>query len=90
MRVLLGDPDRAWRVADLATQARASYGHVSNVRKALLEKEWLEVREDGAVLIQPAALLKTWRESYRRPVGQSITGYTHLMEGSSTSGCGVS
>ncbi len=29
LRVLLRDPDRAWRVADLATQARASYGHVS-------------------------------------------------------------
>lgn len=78
LRVLLRDPDRAWRVADLATQARASYGHVSNVRKALLEKEWLEVREGGAVLIQPDALLKTWREHYRRPAGRSITGYTHL------------
>ena len=78
LRVLLRDPDRAWRVADLAAQANASYGHVSNVRKALLEREWLDVRDNGPVLIQPAALLKTWRESYRRPAGQSITGYTHL------------
>ena len=78
LRVLLRDPDRAWRVADLAAQANASYGHVSNVRKALLEREWLDVRDDGAVLVQPAALLKTWRENYRRPAGQSITGYTHL------------
>ena len=78
LRVLLGDPDRAWRVADLAAQANASYGHVSNVRKALLEREWLEVRDDGAALLQPEALLQTWRESYRRPAGQSITGYTHL------------
>ena len=78
LRVLLRDPDRAWRVAELATRANASYGHVSNVRRALLEREWLEVRDDGAVLIQPAALLQTWRENYRRPPGQSITGYTHL------------
>ena len=78
LRVLLRDPDRAWRVADLAAQANASYGHVSNVRKALLEREWLDVRDDGAVLIQPDALLQTWRENYRRPAGQSITGYTHL------------
>ena len=78
LRVLLRDPDRAWRVADLAAQANASYGHVSNVRKALLEREWLEVRDDGAVLIQPDALLQMWRDNYRRPAGQSITGYTHL------------
>ena len=78
LRVLLRDPDRAWRVADLAAQANASYGHVSNVRKALLVREWLEVRDDGAVLIQPDALLQMWRDNYRRPAGQSITGYTHL------------
>ena len=78
LRALLRDPDRTWRVADLAAQAHASYGHVSNVRKALLEREWLEVRDDGAALLQPEALLQTWRENYRRPPGQSITGYTHL------------
>ena len=78
LRALLLEPGRAWRVADLAAQAQASYGHVSNVRKALLEREWLEVRDDGAVLVQPDALLKTWREGYRRPGGASITGYTHL------------
>ena len=78
LRVLLRDPDRAWRVADLAAQANASYGHVSNVRRALLEREWLEIRDDGAVLSQPDALLQTWCESYRRPAGQSMTGYTHL------------
>lgn len=78
LRVLLRDPDRAWRVTELAAQANASYGHVSNVRKALLEREWLEVRDDGAVLIQPGALLETWRDGYRRPAGHSITGYTHL------------
>ena len=78
LRVLFRQPGRAWRVADLAAQARASYGHVSNVRKALLAREWIEVGEDGVVLVQPAALLQTWRESYRRPAGELITGYTHL------------
>ncbi|MDE0003262.1 MAG: hypothetical protein OXQ29_11260 [Rhodospirillaceae bacterium] len=78
LRVLLREPGRAWRVADLAAQARASYGHVSNVRKALLAREWIEVGEEGVVLIQPDALLQTWRESYRRPAGESVTGYTHL------------
>ena len=78
LRALIREPGRAWRVADLALQARASYGHVSNVRKALLAREWIEVGEDGLVLVQPDTLLQTWRENYRRPSGKSITGYTHL------------
>ena len=78
LRVMLRDPDRAWRVTDLAEKANASLGHVSNVRKALLEREWIEKRANGVVLVQPDALLKTWRENYRRPSGHRITGYTHL------------
>jgi len=78
LRVMLREPDRAWRVTDLAEKANASLGHVSNVRKALLEREWIEKQADGVVLVQPDALLKAWRENYRRPSGHRITGYTHL------------
>ena len=78
LRVMLQDRNRSWRVTDLAEKANASLGHVSNVRKALLEREWIEKQPDGVVLLQPDALLKTWRENYRRPVGHRITGYTHL------------
>lgn len=77
LRVLLRKPDRAWRVAALAAEANASYGHVSNVRKALLAREWFEDQEEGGVLVHPDRLLKTWRENYRQPAGRSITGYTH-------------
>ena len=42
LRATLREPGRAWRVADLAKKANASLGHVSNVRKALLEREWIE------------------------------------------------
>lgn len=76
LRVLLREPDRAWRVAELANLARASYGHVSNVRKALLEREWIKVESGGVVLAQPNALLQEWRASYRRPVCETISGYT--------------
>ena len=76
LRVLLRDPDRAWRVTDLAEAANASLGHVSNVRKALLEREWIERRDNGIVLVQPGALLGAWREEYRQPAGQSISRYT--------------
>lgn len=76
LRALLRDPDRTWRVTDLAEAANASLGHVSNVRKALLEREWIEKRDNGIILVQPDALLRTWREDYRQPASQSISRYT--------------
>ena len=80
LRVLLRDPDRPWRVADLSAESGASYGHVSNVRKALLEREWAEDVDGGIVLIRPGTLLENWRESYRRPTAETeiFSGYTHL------------
>ena len=76
LRVLLRDPERAWRVADLAEAANASLGHVSNVRRALHEREWIEKRDNGIILVQPDVLLRTWREKYRQPAGQRISKYT--------------
>ena len=81
LRVLLHDPARPWRVTDLAEAANASLGHVSNVRKALLNREWVEIRDDGLVLVQPDALLKSWSENYRQPAGRRISGYTVLHGG---------
>ena len=78
LRVLLRDPARAWRVTDLAEAANASLGHVSNVRKALLDREWVEIRDDGLALVQPDALLKSWRENYRQPASHHTSGYTVL------------
>ena len=76
LRVLLREPERAWLVADLAEAANASLGHVSNVRKALYEREWIEKQDAGIILVQPYALLRKWREEYHRPSGQSINRYT--------------
>ena len=76
LRALLRDLDRAWRVTDLAEAANASLGHVSNVRKVLLEREWIEKRDYGINLVQPDALLRTWRENYRQPTDQRISRYT--------------
>ena len=78
LRVLLRDLDRTWRVAELAEEANASFGHVSNVRKILLEREWAKIGEKGIILIRPDSVLQSWRANYRRPVGRRIYGYTHL------------
>ena len=45
LRVLLRDPKRPWRVAELAEVADVSLGHVSNVRSGLIEREWAKVSE---------------------------------------------
>lgn len=78
LRALLREPDRPWLVTDLAASANASLGHVSNVCKALLEREWVDRRHDGIVLTQPDALIRTWRENYRRPRAERFDAYTHL------------
>ncbi len=78
LRVLLRDLGRTWRVAELAEEANASFGHVSNVRNILLEREWAKIGKKGIALIRPDSVLQSWRANYRRPVGPRIYGYTHL------------
>ncbi|MDE0658567.1 MAG: hypothetical protein OXI79_02845 [Gammaproteobacteria bacterium] len=78
LRALLREPDRPWLVTDLAASANASLGHVSNVCKALLEREWVDRRHDGIVLTRPDALIRTWRENYLRPRSDRFDAYTHL------------
>ncbi len=78
LRVMLRDPDQAWRVVELAEKAQASLGHVSNVRKALLSRELIEKGDEGVVLINPDGLLKMWRENYRQPRGHRIKEYTRF------------
>ena len=78
LRVMLRDPERAWRVAELAGAAGASLGHVSNVHRALLDREWAERRRGGVVLSNPDSALDAWRAAYRPPDGDLKRLYTSL------------
>ena len=78
VRIMLQDPHRQWRVTELAEAADVSLGHVSNVRKALIDREWAEEFSNGVALTKPNALLDAWRENYNRPSGRQMTFYTHL------------
>lgn len=78
LRIMLRNPKRAWRVTELANAANASFGHVSNVRKALLNREWAKDISDGVTLVDPDGLLDAWRSAYRRPDGNLIRFYTSL------------
>lgn len=78
LRLLLAEPHRAWRVAQLAGHAQVSFGQVSNLRKSLLDAEWAVIEKDGLRLIKPQALLAAWRQAYRLDTARSASCYTLL------------
>lgn len=78
MRTMLRDPARAWKVAELSEASLVSLGHVSNVRKSLLDRGWAEVSDEGIFLSNPNALLDAWREEYVPPAGARRGFYTTL------------
>lgn len=82
LRLMLRDPRRSWRVAELAKAAGVSLGHVSNVRSGLLDREWARVGDGGLHASAPDALLDAWRDAYEPPAGKRIGFYT-VMHGSS-------
>jgi hypothetical protein len=78
LRILLRNPKQVWRVSDLAREADVSLGHVSNVRTALLDREWAEVVPAGLHLTAPDGLLDAWRSSYEGPNAHQLRFYTTL------------
>lgn len=64
LRVLLSHPGKRWRVQALAREAGVSLGHVPNVTRRLLDREWVQAEPGGLVLIQPRALLQEWAQNY--------------------------
>lgn len=78
LRLLLAEPYRAWRVAQLAEHAQVSLGQVSNLRKSLLDAEWAVVDTDGLRLAKPLELLAAWRQVHRLDPARSESCYTLL------------
>jgi hypothetical protein len=65
VRVLLVDPQHAWRLEELAKTAEVSLGHAHNVVKRLEELAWLERGEQQRIqLTRPGDLLDAWVDSY--------------------------
>ena len=79
LRVMLRDPLREWRVADLAEAANVSLGHVSNVRTSLLDREWAALSDHGMYLREPNSVLDAWRDAYEPPSGKKQLFYTILQ-----------
>lgn len=63
LRVLLNNPGRVWKTQDLSDEARVSLGQVANVKKLLLDHEWI-TKQDGFSLTAPWKLLEEWAGVY--------------------------
>lgn len=64
LRALLALPQKVWHVRDLASEAGVSVGTVVDVRRILLDREWIQASRDGVRLTQPKALLGEWADRY--------------------------
>jgi hypothetical protein len=69
VRTLLSEPQRGWRVRELAndSQVRVSAGLVVKVKRALVEEGYAVERDRKLYLRDPIALLKAWARSYSGP-----------------------
>lgn len=75
LRVLLTHPKRNWKTAELAETADVSLGQVANIKKLLLDREWLRNTSEGITLINPSALLDEWSQSYNFQRNKAIECY---------------
>jgi hypothetical protein len=65
VRVVLVDPQHAWRLEELAKAAEVSLGHAHNVVKRLEGLSWVERNSQQRIqLTRPAELLEAWVEAY--------------------------
>jgi hypothetical protein len=78
LRCLLREPGRIWRVKDLEAATDVSLGQVSNVRQALLDREWAQARAEGVLLTRADALLDAWRDAYEKRGVTRARYYTML------------
>jgi Transcriptional regulator, AbiEi antitoxin, Type IV TA system len=78
LRVLFTDVNRYWRVTELAEHAAVSLGQVSNVRRALLDREWASTDSQGLRLRKPGTILDAWSSAYAPKLAAEKDYYTIL------------
>jgi hypothetical protein len=76
-RVLLAEPQRVWRLEELARTSGVSIGHAHNVVKRLGELSWVDRDEHQRIrLSKPAELLEAWSDSYTYTLNEVTTFFT--------------
>lgn len=64
LRVLLCEPKNVWKLTELSRAVDVSLGQVANVKKLMVDREWLNVSASGVQLINPSDLLDEWGSAY--------------------------
>lgn len=65
LRVLLCQPAKKWKISELAKEAEVSLGQASNVKKKLLDDEYIiEDESKKFILKNPGPLFKKWSDNY--------------------------
>jgi AraC-like DNA-binding protein len=62
VRVLLSDPERPWRLSDIADRCQMNPGNVHRVLRALVDQAFIERDRDLYVLDDPGSLLEAWAD----------------------------
>lgn len=78
LKQLLAQPEKHWRLAELAQASEASLGLVGKVKQGLLDREWAQFSRQGLLLSAPDALLDQWQANYQPVVGKRLIFYTTL------------
>lgn len=78
LKKMLANPARRWRITELAAEANVSVGHISNIRRSLLDREFSHATKEGFFLCDPDRLLDTWQAEYTLPAGKRLDYYTTL------------
>jgi hypothetical protein len=71
VRVLLSDPQRKWRLSDVAVLAHLNPGNVHRALAALVDLGMVERDEDAYLVADPGSLLEAWSDQRQRPREQA-------------------
>ena len=81
LRVLFMSGPREWKVEELAKEASVSLGQVSNVKKLLADREWINSQPVGFALSEPYELLEEWSQNYNYQRNKISEFYTTRSSG---------
>lgn len=76
MRTILDKPNSVWQVKQLSELTGKAIGTVSNVKKFLLDQDWIEETPQGFVLRNIKELLYAWAKEYPKKDSRTLEYYS--------------
>ena len=76
LRTILNEPERLWQVQQLAYETNKAIGTVSNVKKFLLDRDWIQDSSQGFRIKNIKELLYTWTKDYHKKDARKVEFYS--------------